>query len=270
MWEILKLIALGIVEGITEFMPVSSTAHLILAQKLLALQVNGDAANRILDIFPQIGCALAVMLFYRQKIFYLLKHMFTLRDTRLTIRNLILATAPLLLAPLLIKFLPYNTNSVWLLAENLIIGAIIIFILETYQHTIRTTTIADISTVNAVLIGLAQLLAIFPGVSRSGATIVAALFLHIDRKTAVTFSFLLSIPAIMGAGMLEAIENHAVIFVQTNISIILVSTLTAFIVSLLVMKPLIDFLSTHKLVQFGWYRLGLGIILLLLTKLSIL
>lgn len=263
MFEYIKLIILGIIEGITEFMPVSSTAHLILAQRWLSLAVETEGLHRILEIFPQVGCALAVLWFYRQKIFYLLKHMWTLRDAKLTVRNLVIATLPLLLAPIVASVADEQLNSVLLMAENLLMGAVIIFLLETRQHAVKVTTMADISVSSAILIGLAQLLAIFPGVSRSGATIVAALLLQIDRKTAVTFSFLLAIPAIMGAACLETIRHHTEILLTANLWMIVISTAAALVTALMVIQPLMACLSNRKLVVFGWYRVGLGLLLLL-------
>lgn len=261
--EYIKLIILGCIEGITEFMPISSTAHLILAQKYLALQLVNPALSRFMDIFPQLGCALALLCFYRQKIFYLLCNMHKTHDAQQTVWNLVIATAPLILAPLIdqIFTIPRATD---LLAINLILGGIIMFLVEIFQRVVHVTSIKEIPFSSAVLIGFAQLLAIFPGVSRSGATIVMALLLHLDRKTAVEFSFLLAIPAIMAASLLEVIQNYSIIFTTENLGYVLVSLAVTFIMALLVIHPLIAYLSNQKLNFFSYYRIGMGLLLLVL------
>ncbi len=260
---IIKAILLGIIEGLTEFIPVSSTAHLLLSSQLIDFSLIKDG---VFEVVIQMGATLAVCFFYRQKllnIFLSFNHQKPLKDIcRNPAFNVFVAFLPAVIFGLLfhkiIKSLFFNSTSI---AIALIIGGLIILLVEKLNIKPKYTELEQISIKQSLKIGLFQVLAMIPGVSRSGATIIGGLFLKLDRKTAIEFSFFLSIPTIFAASVFDFYQHYQS-FDFNKILIILIGFVAAFFSSLLVIKWFINFISKNNFTVFAYYRIGLGLILL--------
>jgi len=250
---------LGIVEGATEFLPVSSTGHLIIAADLL--NFSGDS-SQVFEIFIQLGAILAVMIEYRKKIahtFSGLHHSTIAQNFTLL---LIIAFIPAALLGFFfheaIKFYLFNPIAV---AIALIIGGIIIILIEKFIPARQSITVDEINKKQALYIGLAQCLSLIPGVSRAGATIMGGLVAGLDRKTATEFSFFLAIPIIVAASLFDLSQNYHLLS-RADLIIFFTGFVTAFVSALLVIKLFIHFVAHHDFVIFGWYRILIGFLTL--------
>ena len=269
--EILKVILYGIIEGITEWLPVSSTGHLIIFEKFLTFSYSEDFIS-MFRVVIQLGAILAVVVLYFKKLWpfttkekYLIK-----KDTMMMWLKIIVACIPAAIVGL--KFdeffenLFYNEVSV---AIALIVVGIIFIIVETKKPETKINSIAEISFETAFLIGIAQLMAaIFPGVSRSGATIVGALILGVSRTVAAEFTFFMAVPVMLGASLLKVLK-FGFNFTNSEIIALIVGMLVAFITSLLVIKFLMNYIKKHDFKAFGYYRIILGIIIIALMLFGI-
>jgi len=255
----LEAIILGIVEGITEFLPVSSTGHLILTQSLLGLE--GAAIDRHIIII-QGAAILAVCWEFRQK---LLHTAFSLHNDAVSRRffvNLVIASVPLAVLGLTfedqIKAVLFNPVSV---AIALVVGGLIILWAERRKHVERVQTVDELTAMDAVKLGLFQALALSPGTSRSGATIIGGLLSGLSRRTAAEFSFFLAIPALLAATAYDIYKARAE-FTAAEVEPLVVSCVASFISALLATKLLLRFVSKHSFASFAWYRIVFGAVIL--------
>jgi undecaprenyl-diphosphatase len=248
-----KAIILGIVEGLTEFIPVSSTAHLVLLAQVIDFQQNNSA---VFEIAIQIGAILAVIVNYFAKISKIIIN--PLSEKRLII-NVLLAFLP----AVVIGFFAHDFIKQYLfnnivIATALIIGGLLIIVIEKKQSC---QTYSDINKITALKIGFLQCLAMIPGVSRSAATILGGMLCKLDRKTATEFSFFLAIPTISAACCYDLYKNLASLSFA-DLQLIAIGAISAFVSSLLVIRWLLVFIANHNFILFGYYRIIIGIIIL--------
>lgn len=250
--DFISAIILGIVEGLTEFLPISSTGHLILASELLGIEQ--DTFHKTFEVVIQLGAILAVL-------FVFLKKLFT-EGISLWIK-LILGFLPA--GALGFLLYPYIKNlfSPIVVSIMLIVGGVAFIVIELLykdkNHTAKSTL--DISYKNAFIIGFFQALAMIPGTSRSGSTIIGGLLLGCDRKTAAEFSFLLALPTMIVASLYSIYKSHEVLNMD-NLTILLVGFIAAFFSALLAVKVFLKFISRFNFIPFGVYRIILGIVFL--------
>lgn len=254
-----KGFVMGIVEGVTEFIPVSSTGHLILAGDLLGFD---DEKAKVFDVFIQLGAILSVVWLYREKIFGVIRGVPSRKEDRGLALNLLIAFLPAaflgLLAHTAIKAYLFNPVTV---AGALIAGGIAILLIEKMDHRKHVRDVERITMRQAALAGLAQCLALFPGVSRSGATIMGGLLIGFDRTVAVEFSFFLAIPTMFAATGYDLLKNmHALS--AADLPLFLVGFVTAFFSALIVIKAFIGYVSKHDFSGFAYYRIGFGLLVL--------
>jgi undecaprenyl-diphosphatase len=262
----LQAIFLGIIEGLTEFIPVSSTGHLIILVDLLGFK---GPPGKTFEIVIQLGAILAVCWLYRKRIFEVLIGLPFQRRQQLFALNLCLAFLPAaVLGVIFHNFIKNVLFSPLVVAVALIVGGVLMLIIEKMRHRTTCHSIDKISPKTAILVGFAQSFAMIPGVSRSGATIMGAILLGLDRKVATEFSFFLAIPTMLGATTYDIYKNHADLSFD-GFSIIAAGFIAAFIAAMLVVKTLIKFISNHGFAPFAYYRFLVGsgmLIWLLLGK----
>ena len=268
MIDILKAIVFGIVEGITEWLPISSTGHLILLKQLMPLKVSESFWN-MFEVVIQLGAILAVVLIFWHKIFPFRKERgrwhTDMRIINLWIK-IIVACIPAAIIGLLfddkINALFYNPTSV---SIALIVFGVLFIVIENRNRRMRprVTKLGQLTYQTAIIIGLFQVLAaVFPGTSRSGATIIGALLIGVSRTVAAEFTFFLAIPVMFGESLLKLIK-FGFHFSGLEIGILVVGMVSAFIVSVIVIRFLMGYIKKHDFKVFGWYRIVLGIIVLL-------
>ncbi len=256
---ILKTIILGIVEGLTEFIPVSSTSHLILASKISDFSY---VQNGVFEIVIQFGAIMAVCVFYYKKLCCTAISFFNNKSSRNFVYNISLAFLPSVFFGVLLYDVIKNVFfSLEYIAFALILGGIAIILVERSDIKAKFDKIEVLPRSKSLFIGLFQVISIIPGVSRSGATIIGSLLLKLDRKTATEFSFFLAIPTIFGAVVYDLYQNWHVLSIA-NIKIILVGFISAFISSLFVIKWLINFVSHNNFMIFAYYRIIIGLVML--------
>ncbi|MEO8018532.1 MAG: undecaprenyl-diphosphate phosphatase [Pseudomonadota bacterium] len=256
----LEAIILGLVEGITEFLPISSTGHLILTQSLLGL--TGEAVERQIIII-QGAAILAVCWEFRKKLFHTA---FTLHSDAVSRRflvNLFIVSVPLAVLGLKfgkdIKAVLFKPVPV---AIALVVGGVIILWAERRKHEERVQSVDQLTMLDAFKLGLFQALALFPGTSRSGATIIGGLLSGLSRRTAAEFSFFAAIPALLAATAYEIWKARAE-FATTDVEPLIVSCVASFVSALLATKLLLRFVSKHSFASFAWYRIVFGAIILI-------
>jgi undecaprenyl-diphosphatase len=257
---ILKSIFLGIVEGLTEFIPVSSTAHLLLSSQFIDFSY---IENGVFEIFIQLGAILAICVFYHKKIWQVMSGFFNNKSSQNFSFNIIIAFLPAAIFGLLfykiLKILFFNPISI---ALALIIGGIIIIAVERLNIKPKFEEIEELSKWQSLKIGLFQVVAMIPGVSRSGATIIGGLLLKLDRKTATEFSFFLAIPTIFAASIFELYKNYHLLD-GSKIGLLTIGFIASFFSALIVIKWFINFVSHNSFKIFAYYRIALGIIIIL-------
>ena len=256
MSDVLTAIILGIVEGITEFLPVSSTGHLVLATELLGY----DAAKwAVFNIAIQPGAILAIVVLYWRTFWAVGTGLLRWEANSVAfVRNLLIAFVPAVVLGLAfadrIDALLENATVV---AWALIAGGVAILIVERLAKTRNVHGIAGVSTGQSVRIGLVQCLAMVPGVSRSGATIMGAMALGIDRRTAADFSFFLALPTLTGATALQLFKHRDQISAD-SIGLIAIGFVVSFVVALAVVKAFMAVVTRHGFAPFAWYRIAAG------------
>lgn len=261
-WLLIQAAIMGLVEGITEFLPISSTGHLILAGQLLDFWT--PEKRELFAVAVQIGAIAAVIYEYWGKLWGALIGAVTGKPEgqRLTL-NLIVATIPIVMIGLAfgdqIKAYLFNAMTV---AIALIVGGIIILWAEKRPHLIEAEEVENISFKHAMMIGLIQCLALIPGTSRSGSTIIGGLLMGVSRKAAAEFSFFLGIPVLMGAGLLDMYKSRHELH-SNDMMVLGVGMLVAFISALIVIRALIRYVSKHDFTAFAYYRIVFGVIILL-------
>lgn len=261
MYNFIRAGILGLIEGATEFVPVSSTGHLIIFGDLLNFS-NND--GRLFEIAIQFGAALAVCFFYRKKIFHLLGTAHKDKNSRSFLLKLLIAFLPsVFFGGLFYNFIKQFLFSVIITSISLIIGGIIILIVEKIKQTAKCQNVNEINLKTALKIGLCQAISMIPGISRSGATIMGGMVFGLDRKIAAEFSFFLAVPTIFAAAILN-LYRSADLINTGNLQIISVGFSTSFISSFFIIKWLLNFVSKHSFDIFGYYRIIFGGIVLLI------
>ena len=259
--EIFKALFLGFIEGLTEFLPISSTGYLILFGHMIDFQSDD---GRVFEVVIQLGAILAVCWLYRKKIFDLIKGFFSGDpEARHFAISVIIAFIPaVVIGVLAVDFIKQVLFSPLVVAIALIIGGLIIFWVESKQFEHKTTEATAITFKQASIVGFVQCVAMIPGTSRSGATIVGGMFAGLSRKAATEFSFFLAMPTMLGAATYDLIRN-ADVLTQDNLLNISLGFITAFIAALLVVQALVRFVEKHTLRVFAWYRIILGVIIMI-------
>ena len=263
--ELLKAIFLGIVEGITEWLPISSTGHMILVDEFLKLSVT-DAFKEMFLVVIQLGAILAVVVLYFHKLnpFSPKKSSEEKRDTLQIWGKVIVGCLPAaVIGFLLDDWLNAHLYNYLTVAVTLILYGVLFILIENYNRRRRPTirSFDELSYKAAFIIGVFQVLALIPGTSRSGATILGGILLGAKREVAAEYSFFLSIPVMFGASALKLVK-FGFDFTGTEIAILLVGMITAFAVSIAAIRFLMGYIKQHNFKVFGWYRIALGIIVI--------
>ena len=269
---LLKAIIMGIVEGLTEFLPVSSTGHLIVTDAVLRFSnsIGGERAAETFEIFIQLGAILAVAVFFARDLLALLRRAVSEAGARRLLLHVLVAFVPAAAVGLLfsneIKEALFSTRTV---ALALVIGGIVMLWVESRTHRADTTALESVRLPQAVIIGLAQVASLIPGMSRSASTLVGGLLAGLDRPTALKFSFYLSIPTLGAATVYDFLKNLDSIQ-GSALPYFGVGLVVAFFVALVVVKYFLDYVGRRDLKPFAWYRIGAGIVLLSLTAAGVL
>lgn len=277
MWEIIKAIIYGIVEGITEWLPISSTGHLILVEHLIPFQGVSEDFFGMFDVVIQLGAILAVVILFWKQIwpFALTKRerkgrtglaSYFKKDIWILWFKILVSCVPAAVIGVLFDdvfdALFYNPPCV---AIALVVFGIAFILIENWNKGRRpkVTALSEITYQTALLIGIFQLIAaIFPGTSRSGATIVGALLIGVSRTVAAEYTFFLAIPVMFGASLLKVVK-FGFEFTSLELLLLAIGTVVSFIVSLIVLRFLMGYIKKHDFKVFGWYRIVLGIVVLL-------
>ena len=266
--EILKVILLGVVEGITEWLPISSTGHMILVDEFVKLNIS-EAFREMFFVVIQLGAIFAVIVLYWSKLFPFKKQKIADakarivldRETMLMWLKVIIAVLPAALIGIpfddQIDAMFYNYQTV---AVTLILYGVLFIVIETRNRgkLPRINSIENITYGTAIIIGIFQVLSLIPGTSRSGATIVGAILIGVSRTVAAEFTFFLAIPVMLGASLLKLVK-FGLVFTQAEAVIMAVGMVTAFLVSILAIKFLMGYIKKHEFKVFGYYRIVLGI-----------
>lgn len=277
MFEIIKAIIYGIVEGITEWLPVSSTGHLILVEELIPFAGTSEGFFDMFDVVIQLGAILAVVVLFWKQIwpFVFSKKE---RDGKTGVMSFVKMDIMTLWFKILVSCVPaavigllfddvfealfYNPVCV---AIALIVFGIAFIIIENWNkgRNFKVTALSEITYQTAAMIGVFQVIAaVFPGTSRSGATIVGALLIGVSRRIAAEYTFFLAIPVMFGASLLKLLK-FGFAFTTLDLALLIVGTVVSFVVSLFILKFLLSYIKKHDFKVFGWYRIALGVIVLL-------
>ena len=256
-----KALILGIIEGLTEFLPISSTGHLIVFGDLLNFHSNG----KVSEIAIQLGAVLAVVFEYRRRFAHVVTHIGREPETNRFVLNLAIAFIPAAVVGLLfskqIKAFLFNPISV---ATALVVGGLLILWIEKRQstRTPKVMRVEDMRPKDALVVGLAQILALIPGTSRSGSTIMGGMLWGLERKAATEFSFFLAVPVMIAATFYDVIKHYKDFSLQ-DAMLIVVGFVAAFVAGLVAVKALLKFIATKNYVPFAWYRIVFGGVILL-------
>ena len=267
--EFLKVIFLGVIEGITEWLPISSTGHMLLVDEFLQLNAS-DEFKEMFFVVIQLGAILAVVLLFWKKMWP-----FRLGENKRTVVvrkkvfsvwfKVIVACVPGAIITLLFDdFIEAHLHTPFVIAAALIVYGIAFIVVEKHNRT-RKPSIRKLSEIDyktALLIGLFQVLSIIPGTSRSGATIIGALIIGVSRTAGAPVTFFLAVPVMFGLSFIKLLKL-GLAFTGTELAILLVGSVSAFLVSLLVIKFLMNYIKKHDFTVFGWYRIALGIVVML-------
>ena len=257
---LLKAALMGVVEGLTEFLPISSTGHLILAGALLGFD---DAKAKVFDIAIQTGAIFAVILVYWQRIRATLVALPTERQAQRFALNVLIGFVPAVLLGLLLgKAIKAHLFTPTVVASTFIVGGFIILWAERRQQaSVRIQSVEDMAPLDALKVGLVQCLAMVPGTSRSGATIIGGMLLGLSRKAATDYSFFLAIPTLIGAGVYSLYKERALLSVA-DIPMFSVGLVFSFISAWLCVRWLLRYISSHSFVPFAYYRIVFGVLVL--------
>ena len=249
--EILNALILGVVEGLTEFLPISSTGHLILASDLLGAN---DERGKVFDIAIQTGAILAVIWEYRARFFRV--------DPKLWL-NLIVAFIPAAVLGLAFgATIKAHLFSAVPVASAFIVGGLIILFVERKKLPFRVDSTEAMTWLDALKVGIAQCFALIPGTSRSGATIIGGMLFGLSRRAATEFSFFLAVPTLLAAGAYDLWKNRA-LFAAQDLPMFAVGLVAAFVCAFIVIRWLIRYVATHDFRPFAWYRIVFGAVVLL-------
>jgi undecaprenyl-diphosphatase len=256
---LIKAAIMGIVEGLTEFLPVSSTGHLILAASLLDFH---DARGQLFEIVIQSGAILAVVWEFRRRIFSTVADARRDAKARQLLVNVAIAFMPLAVLGLLfgaaLKAHLFNATTV---AAAFIAGGLLILWAEKRQHVVRVQSVDDMTALDALKVGVAQAFALVPGTSRSGATIIGGLLFGLSRQVATEFTFYLAIPT-LGVASLYSLYDQRELLAVEDVGMWVVGMVSAFVSAFVCVRWLIRYVSTHTFIPFAWYRIAFGIVVL--------
>ena len=256
----IKAIVLGLVEGATEFIPVSSTGHLILAADWL--NFHGEAAKTF-EVFIQLGAILAVAWLYREKFMRVARNAYHAGEERDLVLNLIIASIPAVIVGFLLRdWIKATLFDPKVVAVALVLGGFVILLVERWNPPDIVEDVDRVPRSRALGVGLAQLLSLIPGVSRSGATIIGGRALGLSRTAATEFSFFLAVPIMFGATLYDLWKSRDVLSV-TDIPVFAVGFLISFISAIFVIRALLAYVKGHDFRGFAWYRIVFGAILML-------
>src|SRR5207253_5773027 len=251
MTELVFALIRGVVEGITEFLPISSTGHLILASDLLGAT---DERWKVFNIVIQTGAMFAVVWEYRARFF---------RVDLALYRNLVVAFIPAAVLGLAFsKYIKAHLFHALPVALAFIVGGVIILLVERRSYRARVETTREMTPLDALKVGIAQCFALIPGTSRSGATIIGGMLFGLSRRAATEFSFFLAVPTLIAAGGYDLLKNRALLSAH-DAPIFGVGLVVAFVSAFVVIRWLIRYVATHDFRPFAWYRIGFGLLVLL-------
>ncbi|MDD5580392.1 MAG: undecaprenyl-diphosphate phosphatase [Methylobacter sp.] len=258
-------IILGIVEGLTEFLPVSSTGHLILIGQLLDFN---DDKGKVFEIAIQFAAILAVVWEYRVRLFHTLASMTSEPISQRLVINLAVAFLPAaVLGFLFLKQIKAHLFNPIVVASAFIVGGVLILWAERRQHTVHAESVDDMTWRDALKVGFAQALSMIPGTSRSGATIIGGLFFGLSRRAATEFSFFLAIPTMFAATLYD-VYKHRDLFSMNDIGLFAVGGAVSFISAFFAVRGLIRFISRHDFTVFAWYRIAFGVLVLISAQMG--
>lgn len=259
-WTAIQALILGIVEGLTEFLPISSTGHQIIVADLIGF--GGDRAKAF-NIIIQLGAILAVVWEFRQRITDVVLGLPRERQAQRFTINLLVAFFPAVILGVafadLIEHWLFNPVTV---ASALVIGGVVMLWAEKRQHTIEVDAVDDMSWKHALKIGCAQCLAMIPGTSRSASTIIGGLIFGLSRKAATEFSFFLAMPTMVGAAVYSGYKHRALFEGGSDLPVFALGFVTSFIFAMLAVRALLKFIANHSYAVFAWYRIGFGLLIL--------
>ena len=256
---LIKALILGVVEGLTEFLPVSSTGHLILAGDLLKFN---NERGKLFEIVIQSGAIMAICWEYRSRLWQVMTGLFSQRNAQRFTLNVAIAFLPLATLGLIFgKSIKAHLFQPVPVAMAFIVGAFIIIFAEKRNHTIRIDSVDEMSPADALKLGLAQAVALIPGTSRSGATIIGGLLFGLSRKAATEFSFFLAIPTLISATLYELYKERHLLSGH-DLEMWAVGFVSAFISAFICVRWLLRYISTHDFTVFAWYRILFGIVVL--------
>ncbi len=262
---LIHALILGIVEGLTEFIPVSSTGHLILVGQLLGFN---DDKGKVFEIAIQFAAILAVVWEYRVRLFHTLVSVRTEPKSMRLALNLVVAFLPAaILGFLFLKQIKAYLFNPIVVASAFIIGGFLILWAERREHVVHAESIDDLTYRDALKIGFAQALAMIPGTSRSGATIIGGLFFGLSRQAATEFSFFLAIPTMFAATLYDVYKNRD-LFSMDDMALFVVGGTVSFISAFFAVRGLIRFISRHDFTVFAWYRIIFGVLVLVSAQLG--
>jgi len=255
-----KAAAMGVVEGLTEFLPISSTGHLILAGALLGFD---DDKAKVFDIAIQTGAIFAVILVYWEKIRSTAKAFRYQVEAQRFVLNVFIGFLPAVVLGLLFgKLIKEHLFTPWVVATTFIVGGFIILWAEKRPpSSVRIRAVEDMRGRDALWVGLVQCLAMIPGTSRSGATIIGGMLLGLSRKAATDFSFFLAIPTLIGAGVYSLYKERALLSVE-DIPMFATGLVVSFISAWICVRWLLKYIASHSFEIFAWYRIVFGIVVL--------
>jgi len=262
---LLHAIILGIIEGLTEFLPVSSTGHLILAGQLLGFN---DDKGKVFEIAIQFAAILAVVWEYRVRLMHTVTSITSESVSQRLAINLMVAFMPAaVLGFLFLKQIKHYLFNPFVVASAFIIGGFLILWAERREHVVHAESIDDMTWKDALKVGFAQALAMIPGTSRSGATIIGGLFFGLSRRAATEFSFFLAIPTMFAATLYDVYKNRD-LFSVDDVALFAVGGTVSFISAFIAVRGLIRFISKHDFTVFAWYRIAFGIIVLVSAQMG--
>ncbi|CRI56848.1 undecaprenyl-diphosphate phosphatase [Pseudomonas sp. CCOS 191] len=259
LWSALQAIILGVIEGLTEFLPISSTGHQIIVADLI--NFGGERAMAF-NIIIQLGAILAVVWEFRRKIFDVVLGLPTQVPARRFTANLLIAFIPavilgVLFADLIHEYL-FNPITV---AAALVVGGVIMLWAERRQHRVEVDHVDDMRWTHALKIGLVQCLAMIPGTSRSGSTIIGGLLFGLSRKAATEFSFFLAMPTMVGAAVYSGYKYRD-LFQPGDLPVFAIGFVVSFIFAMIAVRGLLKFIANHSYAVFAWYRIAFGLLIL--------
>ena len=258
-WTAFQAFILGVVEGLTEFLPISSTGHQIIVADLIGF---GGERAKAFNIIIQLAAILAVVWEFRGKIFQVVRDLPSQRQAQRFTVNLLIAFMPAVVlgvafADLIHEYL-FNPITV---AAALVVGGVIMLWAERREHVIRVNEVDDMHWTDALKIGIAQCLAMIPGTSRSGSTIIGGLLFGLSRKAATEFSFFLAMPTMVGAAVYSGYKYRD-LFQPGDFMVFAIGFVVSFIFAMIAVRGLLKFIASHSYAAFAWYRIAFGLVIL--------